>query len=332
MLEIICDNKDGNVFLLNVSSINLEYSRSGSPGKLTLKIPPAGMNSSDFDIAMGATIMFRITPDQYNFNNSGYNKNFNIFFGYVFSKDRAQNGDFSIVAYDQLKYLLNKDTYNFPKIKLNDMIAQIANDFSINLGELEDTKYYLAGKVHDNSSLLDMINWGVNETFLATGEYFMIYDNFGKLTLSNVKNLTTDLLIGDTSGLQSLTYKESIDSDTYNLIKLEKDNKDTGFREIFVAKDAGNQGFWGTLQYFEKVDESLTESQIIEKCNVLLKAKNKPSRTCSLESIGIPGLIAGQYIFVYNSKLKINGFFNITKITHKWDKSFHQMSLEVLMP
>ena len=53
---------------------------------------------------------------------------------------------------------------------------------------------------------------------------YCLYDDFGKLTLKNIESMKLDLLV-DSETAENYDYTSSIDSNTYNKVKLFYDNK-----------------------------------------------------------------------------------------------------------
>ncbi len=88
---------------------------------------------------------------------------------------------------------------------------------------------------------------------------YVLYDDFGKLCLKNLERMKVGLIIDEETG-ENYDYESSIDSDTYNQIKLTYDNSDTGKREVYMAKDSSNIEKWGVLQYFDTIDEKTNRS------------------------------------------------------------------------
>lgn len=73
--------------------VTWELTRKGAPGKLTFKVlKDAALNFS---------------RDTVQFNYEGVN----LFFGYVFTKEHNKDTSILVTAYDQLRYLKNKDTF-----------------------------------------------------------------------------------------------------------------------------------------------------------------------------------------------------------------------------
>lgn len=219
-----------------VENVSIEWERQGQPGKLTAEV----VKTPGLSFQEGDPCRFSVdgTP---------------VFYGFVFEKSRKGSTDdvIQITVYDQLYYLKNKDTYVYTNKTAADVIRMIAEDFQLNVGDLEDTGYTIGSRVEDNQTLFDIIQTALDETLKATSQMYVLYDDVGKLTLKNIGSMKLGVLIDeDTAG--DFDYKSSIASQTYDKIKLSYENKETGKREIFVAQDSSNINQWGVLQYYEK--------------------------------------------------------------------------------
>lgn len=107
----------------------------------------------------------------------------------------------------------------------------IADDYALNLGTLDDTGYVIESRIEENSELFEMITNALDLTLTNTGEMYVLYDDFGKLTLKSLSSMYVGvpgayLMIDEETG-QDFEYTSSIDSNTYNKIKLTYDNEDT---------------------------------------------------------------------------------------------------------
>jgi hypothetical protein len=111
--------------------------------------------------------------------------------------------------------------------------------------------------IEDTQKLLDIIDKALTLTLHHGNQNFVFFDDFGKLSLRLVDDMLVDVYLGDGSLMYDYSYKRSIDSDTYNQIKLVQDNKKTQKRDVHMARDSANIAKWGLLQYYEKVDEGL---------------------------------------------------------------------------
>lgn len=202
------------------------------------------------------------------------------FTGFVFSKKRDKDGIITVTAYDQLRYLKNKDTYVYTYKTADQLIKMIANDFLLNTGMLETTGYLIASRAEDNKTLFDIIQNALDLTMQNRGEMFVLYDDFGKLCLKSLERMKLGLVIDEETG-ENFDYTSSIDSDTYNKIKLTHDNEKTGKREVYIAKDTSHINEWGVLQYFDTIDEN-TNGQA--KVDALLKLYNQKTRKLQIKN------------------------------------------------
>ena len=318
---IIQSSDDGTIYDLSDLSFDVSTSKSidCSAGKCSFSIDT---NIHKIKIPMGSTVSLKVVQ-----NGKTYGK----FFGYVFSA-KPKGDKVDIIAYNQLRYLKNNETYVLTGITLERLIKLIGNDFNLRIGTIEGIGYILPKRIEDNKSLGDIIQRAIDFTLQGTQKRFIIRDEFGYLCCRDISKLVTNVIIGDQSLLTDYNYQENIDSETYNAIKLYKDNKKTGKREVYIVKDSNNIKRWGMLQKFESIDENVTDIQAKEKSTQMLKLYNKVYRTLSLNCKGVLELDVGDGIQLQLSDIpgiKFNQNALITKIDDKYDNGIHTMDLEV---
>lgn len=169
-----------------VENVSIEWERQGQPGKLIAEVVKTpGLSFQEGD------------PCRFSVDGSP------VFYGFVFEKSRKGSTDdiIQITVYDQLYYLKNKDTYVYTNKTAADVIRMIAEDFQLNVGDLEDTGYTIGSRVEDNQTLFDIIQTALDETLKATSQMYVLYDDVGKLTLKNIGSMKLGLLIDeDTAG------------------------------------------------------------------------------------------------------------------------------------
>lgn len=252
----------------------------------------------------------------------------NVFFGFVFKKKRNKEHHIEVTAYDQLRYLKNKDTYVYENKTASQVIQMIANDFNLNLGNVEGTSFVIESRVEDNQSLFDIIQNALDLELQHSGEMYCLYDNFGSLTLQNIASMKLDILINEDVA-EDFDYTSSIDDQTYNRIKLTYDNDKTGEREVYIAKDSGNENKWGVLQYFEKLQKGENGSA---KANALLKLYNKKTRNLKIDNaFGDVRCRAGTMVIVqlYLGDITVSNYLLVEKATHTFKNDQHLMSLNL---
>lgn len=289
-----------------------ETQRKGSPGKLTFNV----IKDDELGFYEGDTVKFDYDGK-------------NIFFGYVFSKKRTNNRIISVTAYDQLRYFKNKETYNYKNKTAAQVLLMLANDFQLKTGIVADTKHVIPSRVEDNQELFTIMENVLSETTKHTKEIYVLYDNFGSLCLRNIKELKLDLLVNEESG-ETFDYTTSIDEGTYNKIKLVRENKETGKREIFIAEDSENINNWGILQYTDTVGEK--ENGKV-KADSLLKLYNMKSRKLHINQVfGDKRVRGGSIIgvYMYLGDVTVQNYMIVDSVKHTFYESDHRMDLTLL--
>ena len=292
------------------SKLTLE--RKGTPGKLEFTVVKGpGLNFAEGD------------PVKLTVNGTA------MFYGFVFKKKRDKGGTIDVVAYDQLRYLKNKDTITEEGLKASDLLKRIATDFRLNLGTVEDTGYTLETIVEENQTLFDMIQSALDETLMNTKQLYVLYDDAGKLTLKNINTMKLNLLIDEETG-ENFSYESSIDEQTYNKIKLAYNNEKTGKRELFIAQDGAKMNQWGVLQYFEEVQ---TKTGASAKADALLKLYDQKTRKLTIQNaFGDVQVRAGSAVVVALNlgDIVTNNYMVVNKVTHTFKGDEHMMALDLI--
>ena len=255
-----------------------------------------------------------------------------LFKGYVFTAERNREGEVSYTARDQLRYLKANASYLFQNMSLPQIIQRIAEDFGLTVGEMEEPGYVFPYLDKENETCMDIIFDAVSQAIVQTGKIYNFYDDCGKLTLKEAKNMYIQTMIGDKSLVTDYTYKRDIDSDTYNRVKLVRKNEKSGRTDVYIHEDTDTIKTWGLLQYYDEVDENLNEAQIDEMCKQYLQYYNRVLQTITIDAIGIPGLRAGMIIPVKLGTIKELSVVRLMlteKVTHTFEDGGHTMSIEV---
>ncbi|WP_024348038.1 XkdQ/YqbQ family protein [Lacrimispora indolis] len=295
--------------------VDYTTNRNGSAGKLSFTY----LQEKPINLTEGAKVQFYVDGKE-------------IFLGFVFVIEQDRWGVVSVTAYDQLRYLKAKASYSFIGKRLGEIIQQIATDMQLQVGTLEDTGYIIPTLTKENTECLDIIEYGLQVTQYNTGRTFVFYDDYGKLSLREAKNMMSNVLIGNGSILTEYSYKSDIDSDTYNQVKLVRPNKDTGQGDTYVFSDQSKIKKWGLLQKYEKVDENLNEAQINQQGNIMMAYYDRVLKTISVDGVGgAVGLRAGA-MAMFKIKdvpeLSIGLFLLLDKVKHTFSEGEHTMSVE----
>ena len=292
-----------------LDGIQLTMERRGSPSKLTFTV----LKSGTLAFSEGDRVCL-------------YYEGKGVFMGYVFTKKRTREQHIEVTAYDQLRYFQNKYTYVFAKKTASDIIKAVCADFSLNVGNIENTGYVIPSLIEENKSLFDIVLDALDETLVNTGKMYILYDNFGSIELKELGNMATSVLIDDETA-ENFSYTSSIDKETYNKIVLYYIDENTNDRIPYSTSDQVKLEQWGILQYFEEVKvQSMGQS----KADALLKLYCKKTRELVINNaFGHTSVRAGSMVVVQLNLGDIitNNYMVVEKVTHKFESDHYTMEL-----
>lgn len=291
-----------------IDSVTWETELKGVQGKLSFKI----LADDKVFFTEGDAVRFKVDEDK-------------IFYGFIFTMNSDKDNIISVTAYDQLRYLKNKDTYNFIDKTANDIIKMIADDFLLKTGTLDNTQTKLK-LVCDNQTLFDMIQTALDETLSLTGKYYVMYDDFGKITLKSLENMKLNVLIDEESA-ENFSFTSSIDENTYNQIKLFFEDEKTSSKKVVPSADNQTIKQWGVLQYTDTI-KTLQDAE--KKADTLLELYNKKTKNLSFKNVFghnkvRAGSLVGVSITINNEK--INSYMLVSQCKHDFTENHHTMDL-----
>ncbi|WP_409968731.1 hypothetical protein RFF05_01825 [Bengtsoniella intestinalis] len=260
-----------------ITSAQWETKRTGSPSKLSI----SALLDSQFSWQLGSVVTLQ-TEDS------------DLFYGYVFSVTLEENKSVSVVAYDQMRYLKNKETYVFTNQRADQIIAQVCQDFGLQVGTLPNTGYMIPSLVEDQTSLFDICLGALEETLNQGGGRYTLWDDYGILQLSEVTSGSALLVLGDSSLVTSYSHQQSIDEETYNRVVVSQQDGDSRIKYIAEATD--NQSVWGLLQLSQNATTATNDPQGL--ADSLLSLYNQASQTVTLKAMAQPTLRAGDVVQV----------------------------------
>lgn len=311
-LELLIQNGSTIYYPVVEGKIKLTWERKNTPGKLEFTVVKDGV--INFQEGNPVKLTVDGTP---------------MFYGFVFKKRRDNGPTISVTAYDQLRYLKNKDTITAEGLKASDLLKRIATDFRLNLGAVEDTGFTIEIVDEQNQTLFDMMQNALSETLLNTKQLFVLYDDCGKLALKNINAMRVPLLI-DPETAENFDYTSSIDDQTYNKIKLIYNNEKTGKRELYVAQDGDKMNLWGVLQYFEELQGATGAAA---KADALLKLYDQKTRNLTIKNAFGDVRVRGGCAIMVSLNLGdiiANQFLVVDKVTHTFEKGSHFMDLTLI--
>lgn len=289
--------------------VTWQTDRKGAPGELRFNVVDDGITKFE----EGNAVSLRVDGKK-------------VFFGFIFTKKRNKEGITSVTAFDQLRYFKNKDTIVYENKTASEFIKMIAKMFNLKTGKLDDTKFKIASRIEENTTLFDMVQNALDLTLQNKKKMYVLYDNFGKLRLKDISSFKVKIVVDEETG-ENFDYTSTIDSNTYNQIKLTFDNKKTGKRDIYMAKSSKNINKWGVLQYFDTLHEGENGKA---KANALLELYNKKTRNLSISKvIGDLRVRAGCMVVVQLKldDIKLSNYMLVEKCKHIFLGNEHFMDL-----
>jgi hypothetical protein len=283
--------------------------RQGAAGKLTFSVVKDGA----LDFQEGNPVSLAVDGK-------------NVFYGFVFGKKRGREHHIEVTAFDQLRYLLNKDTYVYANKTASEVILMIAADFGLRPGLIEPTAFKIASRVEDNKTLLDMIQNALGLELANTRTMYVLYDDFGKLTLKSLANMKTGLVIDEETG-ENFDYASSIDDQTYNKIKLSYENEETGKRDVYVAQSGESINKWGVLQYHGTIEKGENGKA---KAEALLDLYNAKTRRLKITgAFGDSRVRAGSVVIVKLAlgDVNVSNYMLVEKCSHVFGEGESRMDL-----
>ena len=314
--------KNGKLFFPVVQEgITWTTERKGCPGQLQFTV----VKDDIVNFEEGDVVRLKVDDAQ-------------VFYGFIFKKKRDKNQVISVTAYDQLRYFKNKDTYVYENKTADGVIRMIINDHFrlnkdkpeepplLNLGTIEFTEFIIASRVEDNTSLFDIVQNALDLTLQNKNKMYVLYDDFGKITLKSLESMQVNILIDEETG-ENFDYTSSIDDNTYNRIKLFYDNEKTGTREVYIAQHGENINKWGVLQHHESLSEGENGQA---KADALLSLYNKKTRNLSINNaFGDVRVRAGSLLPVILNlgDVKVQNLMLVEKCKHEFKNNQHLMNL-----
>lgn len=299
-----------------VTTASITTNRTGSPGKFTFTLIKAG----DISFVEGDVVRFSVDGQL-------------VFYGYVFTKSKDRWGVIDVTCYDSVRYLKANASYRFYGQTAGQILSQIAADLQLPTSVIEDTGYAIPSLLEDDQSCLDIIEEAIQQTLLNTGKVYVLFDDGNGLCLREAANMIADVMLGDRSLVTNYTYKTDIDQQTYNSIKLVRENEDTGSAEVVEVYDSETVGRWGLLRLYQTVDGDVNAAQMAAQAQTMLSYYNRRLRTLSVDSLGVLGLRAGMMVLMKIKGLgdiDLDQYVLLEKVTHTFENDKHTMTFDTL--
>lgn len=181
-------------------------------------------------------------------------------------------------------------------------------------------------------TLYNMFKQSMTETHAAEAgnAIYMIRDNLGTLEWRELKALRKPYILGDESYTDSYTYSNTL-QESYNVIKVIRDNADLGMRDAWIKYDSTNIARWRHRQLTLEADDFMTDDEIEAMIDLYLAAKNRTNRSLKMVCVGINGLQAGDGIQVKANRARIDHAMWVEECTHHYTTDSHMMDLSLFV-
>lgn len=310
----------GNNFidLTNIcqGDISLKTSVKKTPSVLSFRILFDESTKDKISVEEGTQVML-------------YSEEEGIFNGYVFRRELSDGEFLEITAYDQLRYFNNRDSFYFKDMRASEIIKNVCTMFKVDAGEISQTNYTIPLLVCNNTTIWDVFEKALELEESFTNEKYVIYDDFGRVVMKNIKNMTAPAIISEEDkSIISLRLRSDIDENTFNKIKLLKRNKEEEAYMTAAVQEGDSVEKWGVLQYSEIIEDEINSAMANNLAEKLLKEKNRAFLSLNITEMGNINLRAGNSV-----RVKLQGFeeklFYVKECIHTFRNEEHIMKAEL---
>lgn len=329
MYRTLIRTVDGNN-MYDISSLtsNIEYYTdiNGQPGKLSFFINEDPENIIDFKWTGGLPTV----GDEVFFSNEDNL----IFKGFVFNVGTDSEGVMHVTAYDQMRYLMNEDTFVVSPKTASDLFTEIcaervyisSNQYKV----VNASQSILESKVFVCKSYYSIMEEAFMETLRSEGRRYYLIDRAGVLEFNLLGGDISNVVIGEQSLMTGYRYEKDIDTNTYNKVVMLKGSDETGYTKAYIAQDEESITRWGLLQLMLKAPKEMNDPTIEEYARLTLTNQNKPSTHVTLSAIGDDSILAGTIFRFSLPSVGIESrWLYASSCSHKYDSDVHTMELEV---
>ncbi len=293
--------------------IVITYKRKDNPGKIEFEV----INRGDLDFQPGNPVVLFCDGKP-------------VFKGYIFKKSRTSVRRIRCVAYDQLRYLKYKSTIQYEDKSADELVKMIADDRGLLVGTLSPTSTKIS-RLEEDSEYYAMIMHAIEATLVETGQLYVLYDDAGKLTLKDVKNMTFTKFIFDENVMGPWDYDVSIDDGSYNIIDITVKDEQRGEAQKIHWADTEKVKEWGMLQFHAVTNDDF--ASVADRAKKLLPLVSRPVRTLKLKDCKGDLEVRGGSLIVVNLALgDMNAYawFMVESVIHKIKGDKHTMDIDVI--
>ncbi|KRK49047.1 hypothetical protein FC96_GL001376 [Secundilactobacillus kimchicus JCM 15530] len=261
-----------------------------------------------------------------------------VFRGIIFKYGYDESENFSVTAYDSLRYFKNQDSLVWPVSTIGQRFDKIIKLAGVKGKKVATSSHKLKAEVCDSKSYFDMLKSAVNNTYKATDDHFFLWDNYGTVELRKT-GAKAKYYIGDKSSATGFTYNRSIDNlvNTIRVVRSDKTKKQQSSSTAKVKADSTKDDAkntklttetaasknsvtrYGVLQKVVKAKDKANAAQMKQQAIDELKKAGKMEHTLTVKTRGSLYMTPGYYWPIKFKSLKDIGvgthYMMITKST-----------------
>lgn len=301
-----------------LDGIDVEWTRQGAAGEMTFTV----LKTDDLSFVEGNAVTLRVDG-------------VNVFYGFVVKKSRDKDQQIRVTCLDQLFYLAQNQTVFVAKdAPASACIDRLAKERGIVTGLIENTGYVIPKhRIDSATSYLDIMQTLLDITLAYSGKMFVLYDDFGKLTVRNVETMTSkELLFVTKDNAENFDYESDIES-SYNDVVLVQADESTGQLALVAeAKDVRNMAAWGNLTHFEILDKDVSKENAELKAQQLLELHNQIKRRLTINGVfSNPSIRAGSTVAIvlHLGDTVVSRRFMVESVKHHFANDYSTMDLDV---
>ena len=242
----------------------------------------------------------------------------------------------SVTCYGYMRYLQNEGWNLFENKTASQIFDEVCTILNIP-HKVVDASTYICKKTNCfGKTYYNMIQQAIMETMTFSKEWYIIQPNFGTLEFKKILNQDNiqQIKFSEESAIIDWSFDSDINSSANAIITYKSGSTDstTGKTEATLtgnASDSTSIAEWGYL--LKLIQEDSTENAMTIKASDWLTYYNSPRRTIKLTCLGIPGVIAGNIIYLEIDNLVSAGNFQgclvVDDCTHKIESDKHTMEL-----
>lgn len=314
--KIVLENKArGEVqFPLVTGSVKVTMNRQGTPAKLECDL----VRTDGLNFQEGNALAFYVEEKLF-------------FYGYVISKSRTSEQIIRTLCYDQLFYFKNKDILQYKDLTYSELLKKICAKNHLTTGEVEDTKFKIPGRIEDNKEYHVMLQYASDLTTAKTGAIYVLFDDAGKITLKNIKELKVSEAI-TYNNAEDFDYKSSIEKGVYNRVHLRLVDEHKKEIKSSTAEDKKNIAEWGLLNYSDITTNK--DLNLDATAKELLRVLNRKYRELKIKNaIGNLKVRAGSLVPVHFpeiGEISVQTLMMVNAVVHIFEENRHSMDLDVV--